>query len=211
MSLASASRAASQKYTDDQSGTQLRTLVQQVSADPVTLHAAEEALTRILEQRDSNLRRLTHAEQSALGRMGVTPEGLEQSTSLPAAHDGAWQRQGAELRSYTAAEVALLLGVSTARVRQRAAERSLIARRQSRGWHFPTLQFPDGRELAGWATVARQIPSDVPLLLVERALRDPQPHLEIEGIPVSVLEWLTQGGDAERAATAVSDDLTRMV
>ena len=210
MSLAHAVPAREPKAAAVKEQERLHALVTQVAENPDTLQAAEEALSRILDHQQTHLRRLTQAELAALERMGVSPDALSQPTSLPASHEGALERRDAEVRSYTATEVALLLGVTPARVRQRAAEGSLLARRQSDGWHFPSLQFPEGRELDGWSAVARSIPAGVPLVTIDRTLHASQPQLEIDGRTVSPMEWLSQGGDQHRAAQAVADSLTRL-
>ncbi len=103
-----------------------------------------------------------------------------------------------------------MLGVTATRVRQRAAEGSLYAKRLSGGWQFPAMQFPGGRELPGWSTVAKAIPQSAPLVAVDAALHGPAIQLEYAGTARSPLDWLASGGDAELAAQAVHDALTRL-
>jgi hypothetical protein len=115
-----------------------------------------------------------------------------------------------EQQSCSVSEAAEMLGVTTARVRQRCAAGTLLAQRRSDGWHLPRFQFPDGREPHGWSAVARAVPPGTPLLLTERVLTSPAPRLRVDGEALAPFEWLAQGGDPAAAAAAVDDALNRL-
>ncbi|MFT4233018.1 MAG: hypothetical protein QM606_09620 [Leucobacter sp.] len=174
------------------------------------LQVAEEMLAGIVAHQEADTRRLTGAEVSALERLGVGEAALREPSGLPAATQGRlWERQ-MEQHSCTVTEAARMLGVTAARVRQRCAGGTLLAQRRSDGWHLPLFQFPDGRELRGWSTVARAVPPGTPLLLAERVLSSPDPRLRVDGETLAPFEWLAEGGDPAAAAAAAGDALDRL-
>lgn len=174
------------------------------------LDVAEELLADIVAHQRADIRRLTETELSALARLGVGEAELRAPSSLAATARGQlWERQAGR-HAYSVAEAAEMLGVTPARVRQRCAAGTLLAQRRSDGWHLPTFQFPDGRELPGWSTVARAIPLGALHTLVERVLTSPSPRLRVGGETLAPFEWLAQGGDPDAAAAAVEDGLTRL-
>ncbi len=186
----------------------LRALVTQIESD--SLDVAEDLLAGIVAHQQADTRGLTAAELSVLARLNVSEAELLEPTSLPAStRSRLWERQLAA-RSATVAEVAEMLGVTPARVRQRCAAGTLLAQRRSDGWHLPLFQFPDDRELRGWAAVAQAIPRGTPLLLAERVLTSPAMRLRVEGEELAPFEWLAQGGDPAVAAAAVDDALNRL-
>jgi hypothetical protein len=96
-------------------------------------------------------------------------------------------------------EVAERLGVTRARVRQRALERSLIAMREGDEWRFPRAQFaaaPDGSSapIRGLPAVSLALPRDLHPVAAWRFLSEPNGDLELEGRPVAPLDWLRSGG-----------------
>jgi hypothetical protein len=101
------------------------------------------------------------------------------------------------IESKTAGDVAKTLGVSAARVRQRAIERTLYAIRNGDTWRFPAWQFdPDtGHEILGLAAVIPSISRTLHPIAVFRFLDEPSPDLEIDDEPTSPLRWLATGGD----------------
>ncbi|WP_427868933.1 hypothetical protein [Leucobacter luti] len=186
----------------------LLALVTQIDGDRLEL--AEEMLGEILAHQRADARRMTAPEMSALARLGVAEEALMEPSALPATMRGKlWEREMAA-RTHTVAEVAEMLGVTAARVRQRCAAGTLIAHRRSDGWALPAFQFPEGRELPGWGQVARVIGAGTPLLLAERVLTSPAPRLTAGDEALAPFEWLAQGGDPEAAAAAVDDALNRL-
>ncbi len=99
-------------------------------------------------------------------------------------------------------EVASRLGVTRARVRQRALERSLLAIREGDEWRFPRLQFAavDGAGAApirGLPAVAMALPLDLHPVEAWRFLTEPNNDLELAERPVSPLDWLRSGGAPE--------------
>ncbi|MBK0418006.1 hypothetical protein JD276_03020 [Leucobacter sp. CSA1] len=183
-------------------------LVTQIEDD--RLDVAADLLAEIVAQQRRGTRSLTTSDLSALRRLGVHEADLSESTALPATvRSRLWERQFAE-DSITVSEASERLGVTPARVRQRCAEGTLLAQRRSDGWHLPLFQFPEGREVRGWASVARSIPQGTPLLLVERVLTSPSPRLATDEEELAPLEWLAQGGDPSLAAAAVDDALNRL-
>jgi hypothetical protein len=138
----------------------------------------------------------TQAEIEVLLRGGLSLEPRRASEPDVAARTAA----GASvmfIEAKTAGDVAKALGVSAARIRQRATERSLYAIRSGEMWRFPTWQFDPrtGHEIAGLASV---IPSFSPTLhpiAVFRFLEEPNPDLEIDDEPTSPFRWLATGGD----------------
>ncbi|WP_024355879.1 hypothetical protein [Leucobacter chironomi] len=174
------------------------------------LDIAEELLADILAHQRADVRALTGAETAVLERLGVTEAEMQQPSSLPATRRSRlWERQQAE-RGLTVGEAAEMIGVTPARVRQRCAARTLLAQRRSDGWHLPSFQFLDGRELPGWSGVAPAIPAGTPLPLVERVLTSPAMRLRVDGEELAPFEWLAQGGDPALAAAAVDDALNRL-
>ena len=186
----------------------LLALVSQLDGERLDL--AEDLLEGIVAQQYDDARSLTVSEVSVLGRLGVSPAALEAPSALPAAaRSRIWELQLAR-RNLSVAEAAVILAVTTARVRQRCAAGTLLAQRRSDGWHVPEFQFPEGRELPGWADVAPVIPAGLPLLLIERVLTSPAPQLVIDGEMVAPFEWLANSGDAALARAAVEDGLQRL-
>ena len=174
------------------------------------LEAVEDVLERIVAHQNVDTRNLTTAELSALSRVGVQEDMLLRPSPLPAVTAGVFAEHALEYEAFTAAEIAHLLGVSAARVRQRAAEGSLISRRHRNGWRFPTFQFPKGAEMPGWSVVARAIPPGTHLVTIERTLSTPSSRLVVDGTETSVLTWLSSGGDVDTARQVVHDQLTRI-
>ena len=101
------------------------------------------------------------------------------------------------IEARTAGAVAKTLGVSAARVRQRASERTLYAIRIGDVWRFPAWQFDPntGHEILGLAAVIPSLPRTLHPMAVFRFLDEPSPDLEIDDKPTSPFRWLATGGD----------------
>lgn len=211
MSIAHLSESPARKPVParrDAARDRLLALVTQIEGDH--LDVAEELLAGIVAHQRSDTRGFTASDLSVLARLGVTEPELTEPSSLRAMTQArVWEQQSAA-RSATVTETAEMLGVTPARIRQRCASGTLLAQRRSDGWHLPLFQFPDERELRGWATVAQAIPRSTPLLLAERVLTSPAPRLRAEEEEFAPLEWLAQGGDPAAAAAAVDDALNRL-
>src|SRR5215208_261337 len=91
------------------------------------------------------------------------------------------------------AEVAERLGVTRARVRQRAGERTLLAIREDDEWRFPRAQFDDGAPIRGLPAVSLALPTDLHPVAVWTFLREPTTDLPVGDRPASPLEWLRSG------------------
>ena len=98
------------------------------------------------------------------------------------------------------AEVAVRLGVTRARVRQRAAERTLVAMREDDEWRFPRAQFHEGAPIRGLPAVSLAIPPDLHPVAVWTFLREPTTDLAVGERATSPLEWLRSGGSPDPVA-----------
>jgi len=94
-------------------------------------------------------------------------------------------------------EVAERLGVTRARIRQRALERSLLAIREDDEWRFPRAQFSDGAPVRGLPAVSLALPPDLHPVAVWRFLSEPNGDLELDEHAVSPLDWLRSGGSPD--------------
>ncbi|EFG79746.1 hypothetical protein HMPREF0591_0367 [Mycobacterium parascrofulaceum ATCC BAA-614] len=106
--------------------------------------------------------------------------------------------------AYPASLVASLLGINESRVRQRRLARTLWAIENDGAWVYPAIQFefnlktgkPD-RQIRGLERVFQALPEGLHPSAVAGLLRTPQPQLEVDGRPLSILEWLRSGGSVE--------------
>jgi hypothetical protein len=94
-------------------------------------------------------------------------------------------------------EVAERLGVTRARIRQRALERSLLAIREDDEWRFPRAQFSNGAPIRGLPAVSVALPLDLHPVAAWRFLAEPNGDLELDDHPVSPLDWLRSGGSPD--------------
>ncbi|MGW9020810.1 hypothetical protein ACWGOE_04945 [Leucobacter chromiiresistens] len=210
MSIAHLAPAAADRPRQPAGAARARLLDLVTHLDAERVDSAEALLSTLLAHQHADTRTLTETEVSALARFGVSEEGLRKPDALRATAQGLLADRALAERSATVAEAAELLGVTPARVRQRCAAGTLLAQRRSDGWHLPRFQFPEDREVPGWATVAAAIPHGTPLLFAERVLTSPAPALVSDGEELAPFEWLAQGGDPAAAAAAVDDALHRL-
>jgi hypothetical protein len=98
------------------------------------------------------------------------------------------------------AGVAARLGVTRARIRQRAAERTLLAIREDDEWRFPRAQFDEGAPIRGLPAVSLALPPDLHPVAVWTFLREPTTELTVGDRPSSPLEWLRSGGSPDPVA-----------
>jgi hypothetical protein len=98
------------------------------------------------------------------------------------------------------AQVAERLGVTRARVRQRAAERTLLAIREDDEWRFPRAQFADGAPIRGLPAVSLAMPPDLHPVAAWAFLNEPSSDLPVGDRPASPLDWLRSGGSPEPVA-----------
>jgi hypothetical protein len=105
------------------------------------------------------------------------------------------------VQAKSASEVAHDLDVTSARIRQRASERTLYGIRDGDEWRFPGWQFDaSGRPIRGLGAVFPVMSRDLHPITVFRFLSEPSPDLEIEDEPVSPIAWLATGGNPEPVA-----------
>lgn len=102
--------------------------------------------------------------------------------------------------SEAVADVAERLGVTRARVRQRAAERTLLAIREEDEWRFPRAQFADGAPIRGLPAVSLAIPSDLHPVATWAFLNEPITDLTVGDRAASPLDWLRSGGSPDPVA-----------
>lgn len=95
----------------------------------------------------------------------------------------------------TTREAASRLGVTDARVRQRLADRTLLAIRTGHTWRLPLFQFVGAAELPGWEEVCRRLPPGASPVAIERWLSLPHPDLATgdDESPASPRAWLLAG------------------
>ncbi|MEJ6489207.1 hypothetical protein PQI23_05685 [Leucobacter sp. USCH14] len=210
MSIAQFTTSGSERThrSGDAARARLLELVSHLDAD--RMDSAEALLSDLLAHQNADTRALTGAEVSVLARFGVSEAALQRPDELRASAQGVLADRSLGERSATVTEAAEMLGVTPARVRQRCAAGTLLAQRRSDGWHLPRFQFPEDREVPGWATIAAVIPRGTPLLFAERVLTSPAPALMNDGEELAPFEWLLQGGDPASAARAVDDALHRL-
>jgi hypothetical protein len=104
------------------------------------------------------------------------------------------------------AGVAERLGVTRARIRQRALERTLFAIREGDEWRFPRAQFVDGAPIRGLPAVSNAMPADLHPVAAWRFLTEPSVDLELEDRPTAPLDWLRSGGSPD-PIVAIAHDL----
>jgi hypothetical protein len=102
--------------------------------------------------------------------------------------------------SEAVAAVADRLGVTRARVRQRAADRTLLAIREGDEWRFPRAQFEGGAPVRGLPAVSLALPADLHPVAVWSFLTEPTSDLAVHDGPTSPLDWLRSGGSPEPVA-----------
>jgi hypothetical protein len=147
----------------------------------------------------------TQAEVASLRRGGLSLEPRSASEPDMVARTAA-RTSVMSIEAKTAGDVAKALGVTAARVRQRATERTLYAIRSSETLRFPAWQFDPhtGHEIRGLAAVLPAFSPTLHPIAVYRFLDEPSPDLEIDLEPTSPLRWLEMGGDPAPVAEIAS-------
>lgn len=178
-------------------------------ADQSPLLAALRSITHGMPKVPDSASMLTQGQMALLERGGLRMSGNTASaaiaaTELVAAHATLVNT------AYTTAQVAELLGVRDARVRQRRADRTLWAIQNGNEWLFPALQFitdgPRRGQIRGLDRVLPALPESLHPLSVAGFLLTPQPGLNRQNQLNTPLEWLSTGGDPQpviEAARAV--------
>jgi hypothetical protein len=106
--------------------------------------------------------------------------------------------------AYTGPQVAALLGITESRVRQRRLARTLWAIESDGAWLYPAIQFETnpkagqpGKQIRGLEQLFQALPPGLHPTAVTGFLHTPQTELQVDGRPLSVLEWLRSGGPVE--------------
>jgi hypothetical protein len=154
---------------------------------------------------DDPATQLTETEATSL-RAGGFDLGKRRRTEPDPVGEAAARYAALLADSADVAEVAERLGVTRARVRQRAGERTLLAVREDDEWRFPRAQFADSAPIRGLPAVSLALPPDVHPVAVWSFLNEPTTDLALGDRAVSPLEWLRSGGSAE-AVTAMAREL----
>jgi hypothetical protein len=148
---------------------------------------------------DDPATQLTVAEASHLRAGGLDLARRRRSEPDPVGESAA--RYAAILAdSEDVAGVAERLGVTRARVRQRAAERTLLALREEDEWRFPRAQFVDGAPIRGLPAVSLALPADLHPVATWAFLNEPSMDLTVGDRAASPLEWLRSGGSPDPVA-----------
>lgn len=132
--------------------------------------------------------------------------GFTEDPLAPAAAAAGREQRMRELTATakTVEEAAHLLGVSTSRIRQRAAAGSVWAIKVGNKLLLPAVQFTGEAMVPNLDRILTLLPDGLHPLALERALADPRADLLLDGGPVSVIEWLTSGGDVDTALEIVA-------
>lgn len=158
---------------------------------------------QILERASAKESDLTDSERAALdeGGLSMVPPPGELDPQARFVAEFAATLRGA----LTVQEAATRLGIDEGRVRQRLGARTLYGIKGPHGWRLPAFQFnDDGGEVPGLSQVLRALDVDLHPVEVRAWLEEPDAELEIDGRPVSPVNWLRSGGSIERAAEIAS-------
>lgn len=110
--------------------------------------------------------------------------------------------------SLSVTEAAARLGVTTARIRQRLAERTLWAFTSGRNSLLPPAQFTATGEVPHLEKLMPLVAKDLHPLTVQALLTQPQQSLTVEGRPVSIVAWLTGSAGIASDIEHVADVIT---
>lgn len=162
---------------------------------------AAEALLASLEESAVDLTDesagIPEAELQALRKAGISLEGSPADPSGAAQVAlGLARFQRFRDEALTATEAASLLNVSDSRVRQLISSGGVVTIPNSDGHLLPAWQFAGGRLVPGLPDLIEAI-DDVHPLTLASFMTLPDVDLEVEGQPVSPLQWLLGGGDVE--------------
>ena len=155
--------------------------------------------------RDADSRRaLTSLEDARLRSAGFRLDPLTREDPDPIARTAA-SFAALIAASLTAAEAAQRLRVDPSRIRQLLGAGAIYGIKVRGTWHLPRFQFRGRRLVPGIDAVTRRLPRDLHPVEVSSWFGSPNQDLEVDGSARSPLEWLTSGGDPERAAALAQD------
>lgn len=107
--------------------------------------------------------------------------------------------------SGTVRDVAKRIGRTEGRVRQMLRARELFAMRDEDTWRVPWFQFDGDRPVRGLGRVTQALPEGIHPVGVRRLLTSANPDLELDGRPVSPLDWLRAGADPDPIVELAAD------
>jgi len=140
---------------------------------------------------------MPEAERHALHAAGIHLEGSMSDPSGAAQIAlGLARYQKFRDEALTAVEAARLLRVSDSRVRQLVSSGQVVTIPNSDGHLLPAWQFAHGRLVPGLSDLTKAV-NDVHPLTLASFMTLPDVDLEVEGRPVSPVEWLISGGEVE--------------
>ena len=105
----------------------------------------------------------------------------------------------------TVAEAARRLRLDQSRIRQLLSAGSLYGIKLRGEWRLPAFQFTKRGVVPGIQEVLRVVPEDLHPVEVWEWFRNPDPDLEIGEQIVSPLNWLSSGGEPQRASAVARD------
>lgn len=157
----------------------------------VAAHVVEERRARLPETSPP----LDDREAAALRRMGVEPPGRPSEMPEPSRPEieGAARQTEIMARAIPLQDLAVRLGVSDARLRQRIKERTLVAipKPHGRGWLIPEFQVTDRGLLPHLTRILRSLRREVSVVALDGFFRTPQDELS----GATPRDWLAAGGD----------------
>ncbi|MBU8820395.1 helix-turn-helix domain-containing protein [Mycolicibacterium goodii] len=171
----------------------------------VTTEAFLAALRALPPLQQPRAAALTDAEAHLLDRADFT-EDYEVLASVGIGTAGSAARLG--VTAFTVNEVAVGLGVSVSRIRQKRLAKELWAINVADQWLYPALQFetgPDGpvRQVPGLNKVFQALPAGLHPVAVAGFLSTQQPAL-FRGRPMTPLQWLREGGAVHDVVAAAA-------
>lgn len=135
---------------------------------------------------------------------GFTEESFARATAAVARGDLAESErktaEGAVVASITADVAAARLGVDAAEVERLRGRGDLYAFNSEGVWRYPRWQFIGNAQqhlLPHLAHLVASIPTEMHAATVLGFMRTPQRSAQIDGKPVTPVEWLTRGGDPQ--------------
>ncbi|QNJ94867.1 hypothetical protein HZU40_11805 [Mycolicibacterium fluoranthenivorans] len=129
---------------------------------------------------------------------------------VAAATEVAGQMASLTVTAFTAKEVAVGLGVTAARVRQKRLAGELWAISDGPRWIFPVMQFETNahgvptRQVRGLDQVFKALPAGLHPVAIAGFLSTPQADL-LRSRALTPVEWLRAGGDIDAAVAAAAN------
>ncbi|MFW0790770.1 hypothetical protein [Gordonia sp. CPCC 205333] len=173
-----------------------------LSRFPLTRDQLAEVLDTLADDTSPPSAALSEADAAVLDAAGFSerPGAL---TTATVARDIQMQQLVAE--SLTVNDAAERAGVSTARVRQRLAARTLWAYKWGTRRLLVPAQFTDDAVVPGIDAVVSRIRPDAHPLEVQSLLTLPQPTLAVGSEPASIVAWLLSGPRSDQEVERATD------